>query len=233
MVLILYFRSTVPTISSFNKHFEVGEEAEVLENGEYGRCKILDKHDDVRGNTVYFVQSGGHREDYLRDLRALSSNSPQPDTSTAKPKYSKEDDEAQSKKTLRAMMKLRVEETTPNLLNTWKDITDVEAAVCDIIWPLYANWLHERLGPCTRNAKFEWSPSTDEPTSVTIYITCETEPETWKCSIVEEETLNAVPETLRSSIHIVIQRGKPHLSCDPSRSDSVQQKDLVLTIEEI
>jgi hypothetical protein len=145
----------------------------------------------------------------------------------------KEDNEAQAKNTLRAIMKLRAKEIAPNLPNTWKDITDVEAAVCDIIWPLYANWLHERLGPCTRNAKFEWSPSTDEPTSVTIYITCETEPETWKCSIVEAETLNAFPETLRSSIHIVIQRGKPHLSCDPSRSDSVQQKDLVLTIEEI
>jgi hypothetical protein len=165
------------------------------------------------------VQSGGHREVYLRDLRALSSNSPQPDTSTAKPKYSKEDDEAQPKKTLCAMMKLRVKEIAPNLPNTWKVITDVEAAVCDIISPLYANWLHKVLGPCTRNAEFEWSPSTDEPTSVTIYITCETGPGTWKCRIIEEETLNAVPESLRSSIHIVIQGGETHLSCDPSRPD--------------
>jgi hypothetical protein len=206
-------------MSSFNKHFEVGEEAEVLENGEYERCKILDKDDDVRGNTVYLVQSGGHREVYLRDLKALSSNSPQPYTSTAKPNYSKEDDEAQSKKTLRAIMKLRVKEIAPTLPDTWKDITDVKAAVCDIIWPLYANWLHERLGPSTRNAEFEWSPATNEPISVTIYITCETEPETWKCRIIEEETLNTVPESLRSAIHIVIQGGETRLSCDPSRPD--------------
>jgi hypothetical protein len=206
-------------MSSFNKHFEVGEEAEVLENSEYERCKILDKHDDVRGNTVYFVQSGGHREVYLRDLRALSSNSPQPDTSTVKPKYSKEDNEAQAKDTLRAIMKLRVKEIAPTLPDTWKDITDVEAAVCDIIWPLYGNWLHERLGSCTRNAEFEWSPSTDELTSVTMYITCERKPEKWESRVIEEETLNAVPETLRSSIHIVIQGGETCLYCDPSRPD--------------
>jgi hypothetical protein len=206
-------------MNSFNKHFEVGEEAEVLENGEYERCKILDKRDDFRGNTVYFVQSGGHREVYLRDLRALSSNLPQPNTSTAKPKYSKEDNEAQSENTLRASMKLRVKEIAPNLADTWKDITDVKAAVCDIIWPLYANWLHERLGPCTRNAEFEWSPATNEPTSVTIYITYEREPGKWESRVIEEETLNAIPKTLRSSIHIVIQGGETRLSCDPSRLD--------------
>jgi hypothetical protein len=42
-------------MSSFNKHFEVGEEAEILENGGYERYKIIDKHFNVRGDTVYLV----------------------------------------------------------------------------------------------------------------------------------------------------------------------------------
>jgi hypothetical protein len=87
-----------------------------------------------------------------------------------KPKYSKEDNEARAKDTLRAIMNPRVIEIAPNLADTWKDITDVEAAVCDIIWPHNANWLHKVLGPCTRNAEFEWflSMNMNEPTSVTI-----------------------------------------------------------------
>ena len=47
--------------------------------------------------------------------------------------------------------------------------------VRDRIWPFYANWLHELLGPCTREAEFDWSDEGDA-TSVTIYITCESLP---------------------------------------------------------
>jgi len=78
--------------------------------------------------------------------------------------------------------------------------------VRDRIWPFYANWLHELLGPCTREAEFDWSDEGDA-TSVTIYITCESLPHPRLQQIIKNCTYSLISDEYKGNDQVVIRVG--------------------------
>jgi tetratricopeptide (TPR) repeat protein len=88
-----------------------------------------------------------------------------------------------------------------------RDSLSLTEVVRDRIWPFYANWLHEVLGPCTRTAEFDWSDERDA-TSVTIYITCKNLPQPWLQEIIKDCTYFLVPDEFKGDDQVVVRIGQ-------------------------